>query len=297
MRLSDIDIIYALFNYYEINGRINNGNKFKVIIDAINERLNTSFSYDLHVPKLGDDEQNIAAGLFAIDALVFDECYQEYILALLGNNHYYMKTFIKDLIKMLGNSKTEEERKIIIDQYQKLLLINNIKYNGVDRYTIQSAYGDYSFTLADRVLEDPEIISYIRNEDHRKTCHENATKLLNAYDDIYTICSLVRNYFVGYYYHSYSYIKEKDLVLDICSNMLMERQEFDDLFGVRELLFMRNDELRKEYFTTIRQVKSKLDDESVLKCALYHQAKGLESNPNEKKIILDYHNSVLQGIK
>ena len=35
MGLNDIDIIYALFNYYEIYGRINNGNKFKEIIDAI----------------------------------------------------------------------------------------------------------------------------------------------------------------------------------------------------------------------------------------------------------------------
>lgn len=297
MGLNDIDIIYALFNYYEIYGRINNGNKFKEIIDAINKRLNTSYDYNLHISKLSDDEQDIAAGLFAIDTLVFDECYQEYILALLGNNHYYMKTFIKIFIKFLGNAKTQEERDKIIDRYQKLLLINNVKYNGVDSYTIQSAYGDYSFTLADKVLEDKYLVSYIRNGDHRKTCHENATRLLNTYDDLYTICSLVRSYFIGYYYHSYSYIKEKNLVLDICSNMLMEKGEFDDLFGVRELLNMRNDELRKEYITSIRQVKSKLDDESVLKCALYHQAKDLDNNPDEKKIILDYNRLVLQGSK
>lgn len=297
MGIEELDLIYYLFCYYEIHGNLENGKIFTSVIDEANEKLNTNFEHYLYISRLSDDEQNVAAGLLAVDTLVTDDYYQEFILALLGNNHYYMKTFIKNFIKFLGNAKTQEERDKIIDRYQKLLLINNVKFNGVDSYTIQSAYGDYSFILADKVLTDPEIVSFIRNEDHRKTCHENATKLLNTYDDLYTICSLVKSYFQGYYYHSYSYIKEKGLVLDICSNMLMKKKEFDDLFGVRELLFMRNDELRKEYFTTIRPIVSKLQDESVLKCALYHQAINLDNNSDEKRIILDYRNRILQGIK
>ena len=297
MGLEEIDMLYCLFNYYEINSQLKNGEIFTSIIDDINKRLNTSFMHTLTMPKIEVYEQNIAAGLFAIDRLVFDEYYQEYIFVLLGNNHYYMKKSIKDFIKFLGNAKSQEERKIIIDRYQKLWLINNVKYNGVDEYTIQSAYGDYSFVLADMVLADEEIVSYIRNEDHRKSCHENATNLLNHYGDLYTICSLVHNYFVGCYYHSYSYIKEKDSVLDICSNMLMKKSTFDDLYDTKEILFMRNDELRKIYFDKIKSIKSELNDESVLKCALYFQAQKLDENPEEKKRVIDYNNSVLQGIK
>lgn len=297
MGLENIDILYYLFNYYEIYGNIQNGKIFLNVIDAINSRLGVSFRHSLNIPKIAEYEQNTAAGIYAIDSLVFDKCYQEYVLALLGNNHYYMKTFIKDLIKALGNAKSEDQREQIISQYLELMLIIDIKYNGVDEYTIDTAYGRYSFKLADKVLKDDYIVSYIREKDCRKICHGNATTILNDYPELYTICSQVRNYFVGSYYHSYSYIAEEDLVLDMCSNMLMKKSDFDDLFCTREILFMRNDELKSEYFKKIRVIKSKLGDESVLKCALYYQAKELESNPNEKKIVLDYNRLVLQDFK
>lgn len=297
MDTNELDILYCLFNYYEIRSQLENGKIFTNVIDEINRKLNTSFRHSYCLSRVEPYEQNIVAGLFAIDSLVFDKDYQEYIFSILDENHYYMKKFIKDLIKFLGNAKNQEEREKTIDRYQKLWLINNIKYNGVDGYTIESSYGDFSFTLADRVLTDEDIVSYIKNGDHRKTCEENAATLLSSYDDAYTICSLARNYFTDRYYHFYSYLKHKDAVLDICSNMLMKKETFDDLYDTKEILFMRNDELRKIYFEKIKDIKSNFKDGSLLKCALYFQSLKLEDNPEEKKRVLDYNNTILQGLK
>ena len=295
MAKKDIDVLSYLFNYYEVRSQINNGKIFSNVVDDINKRLNTSFKNRLNI-RGKDYEQSIAAGLYAINSLVFDEYIQDYIMDLLRNNHYYMKKFIKDLIKHLGYAKTEEERESIIDRYLKLWLINNIKYNGVDEYTIESSYGDYSFILADKVIKDDELISYISSGKHKNTCHENAVKMLDYYD-AYTVCSLVHSYFVDWYYHSYSYLEHKDMVLDICSNMLMKKSMFDDLYDTREILFMTNDDLRQLYFESVITTNSELEDVTILKSALYLQAAELDKNPKEKKIILDYNNSVLQGIK
>ncbi len=296
MAKNELDIFNCLFNYYEVRSELQNGQIFIKVIDEINRRLNASFKYSYDFDSVEDYEQNIAAGVFAINSLVFDDDYQKFILALLGNNHYYMKIFIKDLIKKIGNAKSQEEREIVIDQYQRLLLINNIKFNGVDKYTIQSAYGDYSFLLADQVLTDEEIISYIKSGEHQKTCHENAAMLLD-YSDAYCVCSLARNYFVDWYYHSYSYLEENDLVLDICSNSLTEKKTFDDLFSPKEIFFMRSEDLKRIYFDKIKNIKSEFDECSYFKCALYLQAQKLEDNPEEKKRVLDFNNTILQGMK
>lgn len=289
MEKKEIDILYYLFNYYEIDSSLRNGKIFLSVIDAISEKFDITFNFDFSNSKLDDYAWDVAKGVAAINELAFLEPYQEFVLALLESKQYYMKTFIKDLIRELGNAKEKHEAEKIIDKYLKLPFIHNIKFNGVDKYCIQTDYGDYSFVLADRVLKDEYLIEYIRSEDRRNCCHSNATILLNDYSDLYSISSLSQNYFVDYYYHSYGYKKETDEIFDICSNMFMKKSTFDDLYAPREVLFMRNEDLKKMYFDEIRNIKSKLDDESILKCALYSQSLELNNNPEEKMRILEFN--------
>lgn len=289
MEKRELDIIYYLYNYYEINYGYRNGEIFKSVIDAISKKLGVPIVFNFIDSNIEDCEKDIAAGLSLVEQLIFEEGFQEFVLALLGNKHFYMKTFIKNLIKELGNAKDRVEAEIIIDKYLKLPIINNVKFNGIDEYCIQTAYGDYSFLLADQVLNDQDLIEYIRGEDRRDICHYNATALVNNYDELYTICSLCHRYFIGGYYHSYGFSEQKDCVLDICSKMLMKKRVFDDLYDTREILFMRNDKLRKLYFDKVKSIESKLGDESVLKCALYIQSLSLDNNPEEKRKVLEFN--------
>lgn len=289
MEKRKLDMIYYLYNYYEINNGYQNGEIFKSVIDAISKKLGVPIVLNFMDPNIEDYVKDIAAGISLVEHLVFEEAYQEFVLALLGNKHFYMKSFIKSLIKEIGNAKDRFEAEIIIDKYLKLPIINNVKFNGIDEYCVQTAYGDYPFLLADQVLNDQDLIEYMQAEDRRDICHYNATTLVNNYDDLYTICSLCHRYFIGGYYHSYGFIEQKDCVLDICSKMLMKKRVFDDLYGTREILFMRNDKLKQLYFDKVKGIESKLEDESVLKCALYMQSLSLNKNPEEKRRVLEFN--------
>lgn len=288
MKKRDLDILYYIFNYYEINGCRQNGKIFMSIIDDYSKKMNQKINFN-GFDDLEDYEIDLEKGYSFIHELIFDEEEKDFIFNLLKSKNYYMKTFIKDLMKELGNESEKCEVEKIIDKYKRLPMINDIKFNGIDKYTIETTYGDFSFYLADKVLNDDEIIKYMKEKDRRKSCHSNATTLLNSYDDLYTIVSLCRNYFVGYYYHSYEYRRDDDTVIDLCSNMFIQKDPFDDLYDTHEILFMRNDELRKLYFEKIRNIKSNLDDESVLKCAMYSHSLLLNDNPEEKKRILEFN--------
>lgn len=280
---------YYIYNYYENGSILRNGKIFLSVIDSISKELNVPLNLNFTNPKLDDYNQDVFKGVYAINKLVFQEPYQAFVLTLLEGKQYYMKIFIIELIKLLGNAKDQIEVEKIIDDYLKLPFIHNVKFNGIDKYSIQTDYGDYSFTLADRVLNDADLIKYINSKEGIRNCHGNVTTLLNHYDDLYSICSLCHNYFVGYYYHSYDYMKETDEVFDICSNMFIKKSAFDDLFAPREVLFMRNEEVRKMYYDEIKNIKSKLDNEGILKCALYSQSLELNNNPKEKMRILEFN--------
>ncbi|MCH5167294.1 MAG: hypothetical protein J1F35_05310 [Erysipelotrichales bacterium] len=284
----ELDILYLIFNYYEINSSFRNGEIFMSLVDDFSKLINQPIYYPYY-KNAANHEQGITIGYYLMRQLVFGQQYQCYFLDALKSKNYYMKTFIKDLIKELGSAKDKSRAEEIIDRYKRLPMINNVKFNGLDKYTIETTYGAYSFILADKVLQDEEIIEYMRAENRIKSCHNNATMLLNSSDDLYSICSLCHHYFVDSYYHSYGYIKSKDSIIDLCSNMLMEKTPFDDLYAPREILFMRNDELRKLYLDKIKNIQTKLDDKSILKCALYLQSLCLDDNPDEKKRVLEFN--------
>lgn len=284
MEKRESDIIKSLFDYYEVDSDIRNGQIFMSIVDTISKVLGKKFIFGDY-SHVEDYMADIGKGSDFIRALIFDENYQELILSLLESKKYYMKFFIIDLIKELGNAKDKGESEEIIEKYLRLPFIKKIIFNGVDKYCIQTDYGDYSFFLADKVLKDQKLIEYMRKEDRRKYCHLNTTELINRYTDLYSICSLCHHYFEDYYYHSYGYIKGQNKVFDICSNMLMDKSEFDDLYDPKEILFMRNDEIRELYSNEVGGIKSNLGNEGILKCALYMQSLSLEKIMTKRKVL------------
>ena len=289
MEKQEHDILSYLINYYEINSHRQNGKIFLSVIDKVSQKIGKSISFNFDNIDILEYECDIAKGYTLVQKLVYDENFQEYLLALLQSKHYYMKSFIKDLIKELGNAKVKTEAEGIMDRYLRLPFINDIQFNGMDTYIIQSAYGDYSFLLADRVIDDEDILEYMHAKSRKRDCHTNATTLLNHYDDLYSICSLCHHYFIDSYYHSYEYFKERDAVLDLCSNMFIKKSAFDDLYSPREIIFMQNESLRKMYFSKVKGIRSAVNVDGVLKCALYRQSLMLDNDPEEKRKVLEFN--------
>lgn len=291
MAIPNGDILEAILNYYEIKPNLYNGKIALKIADDISNKSDTNFFFSVpsEVPKHAVD---IWKGLAVVNDFGFKEEYQEYVLSLLKSNGYYMKMFIIDLIKLLGNASCKYEREEIVDKYLKLPMIYNIKFNDIDEYTIESVFGTYSFYLADKRIEDNEVLDYLKKENRSNSCHENTVTLLTSYNDIYSITSLCKSYFTGGYYHSYSYIKEKDQVLDLCSNMLAKKRVFDDLYSPNEILFMRSDKIKRIRDKKIKTIRTTLECNDLLKYALYKQSQKLIFKPKEKKRILSSFASI-----
>lgn len=196
---------------------------------------------------------------------------------ILRKYNYNMKQEIYDAIKELGLLKTPQKNK---DTIKKLLyspVIDDISFNGKDEFKIFSEkYGSISFKLASEYFKtNLDILFYINQNDLMRYCHAHTYFLSRKLPNNYSITSLLDYYFEGKYYHSYTYDIDTNIIIDLCRNCIINKDQYDNMFSPKVVATTLNNKVDEE-ISIINKKLSGTKTESmvnliILKIALYKQ--------------------------
>ena len=207
------------------------------------------------------------------DQYIYTSKYVKTFFDILEKYNYNMKQEIKDAMFHLGNLKDPNKNEKLITKLLNSPVIDDISFNGKDKFTIFSdKYGKTDLELATSYFKDNQVvIDYIENTNLPRKCHQHTLFLSELFEDNYSITSLCRYYFRNGYYHSYSYDKENNKIIDLCFNGVVNKDEYYNIYEPKDISIIPNDEVDIELALT--DTKSNQDPSrcGLLKIALYKE--------------------------
>ena len=116
-----------------------------------------------------------------------------------------------------------------------------------------------------------KIKRYIETQKLTCSCHAHTGYLSTLFPDYYSITSLCKCYYNNEYYHSYTYDPTNDVVIDLCSNAVMGKEQYSVLLEIDELSRIKNSEVKKEFDIVAKKLDTSYDMYIILIVALYKQ--------------------------
>lgn len=236
-----------------------------VTIDKILEEFETKFdkiSKDKAMCVLNDEELlditselflcflNPISNLFYLKYYAYDKDFKTKLFKLLDENNYNTNYEIMDLIKDADLFLKEKDYKDEIEKYSNSPYIDRINLT-TDTLEIEStSLGNYEIVFADKYFKkDNKVFKYINTEPLNGGCHRHVEFLVKREPNFYSITSLCNRRFEDLtYYHSYCYDEKTNRVIDLCSNLVMDKDEYDKLFKTEEIFKIKGKDLGKAYF-------------------------------------------------
>lgn len=219
--------------------------------------------------------------------LIDEPVYINLLYEILNKYNYNMKYEIKNAIFALTNLEKLSKNKKTINKILTSPVIQDVSFNGKDQFTILSSqYGKFTFEVASqRFKRNKKIEGYIRKNELPHYCHQHAYFIASVFPEFYAITSLCRYYFKDIYYHSYTYDKYNNLIIDFCYNTVMNKEEYYNLFEPKDILLILNKNIDEE----LRKVEMNTDQPKkrfgLLKIALYKQYLEMVNNEQKQKIL------------
>ncbi len=192
---------------------------------------------------------------------------------ILSKYDYNMRCELKDTIYGLSHLKYPLFNKKYIDKYLNSPVIQNISYNGRNKFTIYSdMFGKFSFKLASSYLKNnKEITNYIKTGHIDNRCHHNTYFISKVMPDYYSITSLCFRYFRGYFHHSYTYNLDSNEIIDLCYNIIMDKDQYDRLFLPNEISIIQNRMIEEQLSIVDDESNEYCDKCELLRIALYKE--------------------------
>lgn len=193
--------------------------------------------------------------------------------SLLAKYGYNMKRELISAIFELGNLVDPCQNKTMIELFLTSPVIQDISFNGKNKFKILSEqYGEFEFELASYYFRNSEpLIEYMQNNKLPYHCHENSYFISKTLKDLYSITSLCQSYFTKSYYHSYTYDEKRDIIIDLTSNSIIPKEQYDKLHQPREISVILNKEVEKELALVESKIVENFAFCQLLKIALYKQ--------------------------
>lgn len=161
----------------------------------------------------------------------------DYFFELLKKNNYNVNQEIKDVISALNYPIFNRLDNNIIIKYLNSPYIDNIEHTTHGFKIKSEQIGEFSFDFADHYYhEKEEIANYIRSVQLNNRCHHHVEFLTKQDPRLYSVTSLIETMYVGIsYYHSYCWDKNNNKVIDLCSNLVMDKEQYDQLLKCEEV--------------------------------------------------------------
>lgn len=197
---------------------------------------------------------------------------------LLCKHNYNFLLDIRETIGDLGNLSDPNNNKEVIDAALNSSVIDDISFNSKDTFKIFSEqYGNFEFLLAREYYKDNQkLISYMNENKLLGHCHRNTEEMSFLFPDFYSITSLLVSFFEGFYYHSYSYNREEDTVVDLCSNAIFTNECFNRLMEPTEIMRVKNSKISKYYKKVNKNTQDISNWSIIFRTALYMQLKNMK---------------------
>lgn len=227
---------------------------------------------------------------------IYNSKYCKLFFDILSKYDYNMRCELKDTIFELSHLKYPFFNKKSINKYLNSPVIQDISYNGRNKFTIYSdKFGKFSFKLASFYLKNnKEITKYIETRQIGNRCHQNTYFISNVMPDFYSITSLCFRYFEGYFHHSYTYNMDSNEIIDLCYNIIMDKDQYDKIFLPDEVSIIKNSLIQEQLNIVEEKSNQDYDRCELLKIALYKEYLrsinydgDLESAPSVKQLILN----------
>lgn len=202
----------------------------------------------------------------------------------LKKNQYYEYAAIKEACFRLSRAYDGcYDLDETIEKIMTLPWIQDVNCDHNGKIQIHSnQLGDFHFYIASEFYKNnPIISSYINQSVLPQRCHQHSEFLLTEMH-FPAIISLCRLYFRERYHHSYSYSKEDDMYVDLCNNMVMEKEMYQILHQPKEITMIEID----NYQDKLNELGYFLYDEmfDILRIALYEEHKKTFQKVYGKKI-------------
>lgn len=283
-----------LVAYYHLKSSIDNDKIASIVIKEFEDFLGDKFNF------VTDESNNhpefkltehIGQMLGVIDEYVYKSSYVNLFFSILERHGYRMKHEIKRAMMRLAELENPFRNEDLIFTLLECPIIDDISFNGRDSFTIYSEKcGSYSFHFASSYFKsDPAILDYMSRGGLRCRCHNHTEQIADLYPNFQSITSLCSNYFLGFYYHSYSFNPEDSKVIDLCSRLVMDESDYNRLYEPREISRINNDDLSDHYNEALNNTQQPDARKMILKIALYNQLKNMSSE--ERKLIKSYKQS------
>lgn len=242
-------------------------------VDKVSFSLIKDFSFYINKdfdPQLVKD--GIDGLLYLKNYFVYNSEYVDLFFRMLQIRGYYFTEEIKEAFFYLNHLKNPNNNSEVIKKFLCSPIIQDISFDGMDKFTIFSEeYGEFISRLASVVFHNNrKMRTYIERKKLPNRCHIHAYFMSYFLKEFYSITSLCASYFSPIrYYHSYTYNSEDNTIIDLCSNMVMDKEMFDRLFQPKEISFIMNIDVKDEI--AIVDEKSNYREYPLLKIALYKQ--------------------------
>ncbi len=229
--------------------------------------------------KVSEKEYNIGdwsyqEAIFNLKSLIYGYNSHEIdkFFDILKKYNYDMRWEISDAIFNLGYQKNSTDMLKTINSWLNSPVIDYIGFDGDSKLEIGSdEYGTFPFMQASKYLDREDITDYIWENRTKNICHSHAYNIARVYPDWYTITSKISDRIIGTYYHSYTYDKENDIVIDLRSNCAMYMEIFERLHDTTCVSQILNSQLNKEIEITNKKIDLQEVKAKVLRVALYKE--------------------------
>lgn len=246
--------------------------RYGMIIDAINKEM----GFDVRQKEAKDDYQN-----FDFILQVYVAKYNEYpdLLAMFNEharkNGFDPKEYLRYALKKITENRSNVEAYItgLLDSG----IIEDVYVDDDGVWTIKSEIVNFSFQAADVYYKNqPEILSYIQNEEGRKRgCHKNAEFLLIALS-LYgeggeAVTAKLKNAVGIEFYHSY--YRQNGRIIDLNNNVVMTEEDYNRLYQPEIISVVTFEEYKEK----CEEVKTKATSTlmPLLEIAAYEEYKGI----------------------
>lgn len=196
-----------------------------------------------------------------------------YFFSILKKYHYNMKQEIIDAMQELSYLYNPNKNKKVIKKLLHSPVIADIHFNGKDKFTILSTqYGIFQFKLSSSYFKNNSIIAdYIKKNFLPNGCHNHTYFMSQNLPQLYSITSQCHYYFKGSYYHSYTYDQEKEKIIDLCYNSIIDKNQYYNIFEPQDISVILNSKVEKELEIINSKTDTELNIYHLLKIALYKE--------------------------
>lgn len=239
---------------------------FDNILQEILNKINFNFNFD-------NCSTSTDKVLKLKDAFIYTSDYVQLFFEILEKYNYNMKEEIKDALFNLCHLENPNKNKDIIKKLLNSPIIDDISFNGKNEFSIVSEqYGTLVVELASYYFKNnKQMNNYIKNKQLPNKCHNHAYFMSEVFNNYYAITSLCRYFFKGNYYHSYTFDKERNSIIDLCYNSIIDKESYYKIFEPKNLSVILNSDVEKELELTNKKTDQYIYRCPLVKIALYKQ--------------------------